>query len=143
MTITLTSGATVQTLCDGYANRGETGKMLGPTDTAGMQWLWDIQAKKPIRATAAVPLDRGNRLTSFGFSVYRLFSSEADAQEWAYYTFPMGLLRAGTLKIYVTTKKHADVASAVLESLAVVPQGVEVDITFAFQGGAITFTTDA
>jgi lactate dehydrogenase-like 2-hydroxyacid dehydrogenase len=72
-----------------------------------------------------------------------LFDTEAAAWEWAHYTFPAALYTSGTLSLYVTDKKHCDIANAVIQSpLNIVPMGVSVDVDFLFQGGALSFVTD-
>jgi hypothetical protein len=142
MTITLTSGATVQTLCDGLSHRGETGYLLGPIESFGLDWAWDLQMKKPLRATSAVPIHRGQRLLSFGFSVYRLFATEEAAFEYACYTLPATVLTSGTLSFVVGTGKHVDIANCALTGLATRLLGVEADIDFRFAGGATTYVED-
>jgi hypothetical protein len=144
MIIKLTSGATVQTLCDGYGYRGQTGYNVGPTNLSGIDIAWLArQPITPLRATNAIPQRGYNQTTRIGFSVTRLFDTEESAWEWAYYTFPAALLPSGTLGLYVTAKKHCDLANAVIISpLRIVPSGVSVDIDFAFEGGAMTFVTD-
>ena len=73
----------------------------------------------------------------------KLFDTEAAAWEWAYSTFPAALYTSGTLSIYVTDKKHCDIANAVIASpLNIVPMGVSVDVDFLFHGGALSFVTD-
>jgi hypothetical protein len=144
MIIKLTSGATVQTLCDGYAYRGQTGYNVGPINLSGLDINWLArQASTPLRAAAAVPFAGTNSTVRISFGITREFSTEADAWEWAHYTLPAGILLIGTLGFFVTTKKHCDIANASLQSLRIVPVGVTVDVTFSFEGGAMTFTTDA
>jgi len=144
MVIKLTSGGTPQTLCDGLGYRGQTGYNVGPTNTTGLSLAWlERAAKTPLRAAAATPLRGYCQSVRFGFSINRLFDTEAAAWEWAYSTFPAALYTSGTLSIYVTDKKHCDIANAVIQSpLNIVPMGVSVDVDFLFQGGALSFVTD-
>jgi hypothetical protein len=143
MVIKLTSGATVQTLCDGYAYRGSTGYSHGPTSLSGLDINWLArQASTPLRAPAAVPFAGTNSTVRVSFGITREFSTEEAAWEWAHYTLPSGIFLIGTLGFFLTTKKHCDIANASLQSLRIIPVGITVDVTFSFEGGAMTFTTD-
>ena len=139
MTITLTSGSTVQTLCDGPGFAGQTGKMIGPVGDMPLGFAWDVQVKRPIRATAATPLPRENRTLSVSFSVYQVFATIEAARLWAVYTWPNGVLRAGTLKLYVNATNYAAYANAALQQMPIVQHGVAVDVSFVFVAGALTY----
>ena len=144
MLIKLTSGVTVQTLCDGYGYRGTTGYSHGPTSLSGLDISWLARSMRtPLRSPAAIPLAGTNSSVRIQFGITREFATEADAWEWAHYTLPAGILLLGTLGLYITSKKHCDIANASLTSLRILPVGITVDVTFAFEGGAMTFTTDA
>jgi len=138
MTISLVNGSTTLSLCDGVANRGQVGYMIGPTALTPYQHLFDVQVAKPIRAPSSIPYPRANRSGKFGFTVSRLFSCYADAVQWAYYTWPSTMPQSGILSIYPTPAHHSD-SVAVLESMTFNVEGIGVDISFAFQLGAITF----
>jgi hypothetical protein len=143
MIIKLTSGATVQTLCDGYGYRGQTGYNVGPINLSGLDINWlKRQASTPLRSVAAIPQAGTNTTVAVSFGITREFATEADAWEWAHYMLPANLLLRGTLGFFVTTKKHCDIANAVIQSLRIIPNGITVDVTFSFEGGAMTFTTD-
>ncbi len=145
MIIKLTSGVTVQTLCDGYGYRGQTGYNVGPTAITGLDIAWLARAPiTALRAANAAPQRGYNQSARFGFSITRLFDTEEAAWEWAHYTFPAALLPSGTLGLFVTAKKHCDFANAVIVSpMRIQPVGVTVDVDFNFECGAMTFTTDA
>jgi len=142
MTISLTNGATVQTWCDGVGYRGQVGYMIGPTQHDGLARMFSVQRKQPLRALNSIPLPRNLATGDLGFSVYRLFNCEQDAQEWAYYTWPETCLRSGMLSLYTAAKRHVDLANCVLSKLTCVPDGVAVEVSFAFQCSAATLVID-
>lgn len=140
MQIKLTSGATTQVLCDGISYRGSTGYMIGPIAQSGLELLFGVQVARPFRAAAAIPMSRGNAEGHFSFSVYQIFASIAAAQAWAYYTWPSTALRSGTLALWVDDTHHANLLNAVVNRMACVPEGVNVEVSYSFQFGAISYT---
>lgn len=142
MLITITSGATTQTLCHGIAQRGQSGYMLGPLGLEGLDMAWSVILKRPIRAAVATPMQRGLREGRFAFGIYRHFESLDAAHQWAYHTFPEALITAGSLAISVVTDKRARLSDAALERLTIAPAGITVDVRMTWRYGAVTFEDD-
>jgi len=121
-------------ICHGTGHRGEVGFFTGPVggeDTAVAEW--SAQVSRPIRASSAKPLDRGNGLFSFDFSVERRFGTEDDALAWKL-TFPASLPRFGArLEVGDIGGVVMELPDAALERLTINRVGLSCDVTFEFK----------
>lgn len=132
MTITLNT-ATPITLCHGLASRGVVGQYYGPLGEGQTSAAWAVPYSRPIRAAAAIPIDRGQCEYSFNIKVQTTFATEITATYFRLThaaSIPRG---AHTITVAATGMSDVTYPGAVLEAIEVTQLGIECEIIYSFK----------
>jgi hypothetical protein len=139
MRIVLKSTTGESTLCHG-ATQGAVDKHVGPT---GLRVSGPIQMQPAtaMRAVAATPYNRGNKIVRVAFQVVRQCATAAAAEKFCF-QYQRDVLRAGTLHIFAESSAGAyeimQLANTVLEDVQAEQIGLTVLISYTLSGGALT-----
>jgi hypothetical protein len=138
MKILIKSGTTEHTLCHGHITG--TDKHVGPSDLLCSGPV-SVEIGRYIRATAAIPYNRANRVSTISFSVTRECAS-ALAAELFCLTHLRDLLREGTLYIHAQSAaggtEQITLSNAIVQDVQCRHVGLTVLVAYQIVGGTIS-----
>jgi hypothetical protein len=122
------------TLIDGPVR--DVNKTAGPTAITGSVSL-SPQVRRPLRAAAAKPLQRGGRTGEGTFSGTRLCATEDAAAAWL--SSHLGALpHSGTLRFKVGSTTRLTISDAVITNVNWRQHGATMHIDYKYIGGALS-----